>query len=152
MKKALCILFTVIVLSSCSSNQSIENVTIAGKINNNSEYNGGANPPQELLDALAIYNPSANQLFYVRNAINYAPFTAAITSFSTDVNGNYSLNLPVGTYAIVCKDKYEFEQNQLATADCIYLQQPDGILTVVSAPQVYDWSYTAKANVCVPHP
>ncbi len=152
MKKALSILFTVIVLSSCSSNPANVPVTIAGKINNNSEYNGGPPPPQEVLDALAVYSPSANQLFYVRNAINYAPFSPTISSFSTDANGNYSLNLPVGSYAIISRDKYEFEQNQMATLDCIYLQQPDYIMTVVSTPQAYDWSYTAKANVCMPHP
>jgi hypothetical protein len=125
---------------------------IAGKIDNNSEYNGGPPPPQELLDALAVYHPSANQLFYVRNAANYAPFTPIITTFTTDATGTYSLNLPLGTYAIVSQDKYDFEQNVLATADCVYLQQPDYLLTVVSTPQLYNWSYTAKANVCVPHP
>lgn len=152
MKKALYFLVTIAILSSCSTSQPIESVTVAGKIMNNSEYNGGAPPPQELLDALAVYQWSANQLFYVRNAVNYAPFTPAITSFTTDANGHYSLNLPVGSYAIICQEKYEFEQNLLATADCVYLQQPDAVITVESTPQLYDWSYTAKANLCSLHP
>lgn len=152
MKKALLIVLMVAVFSSCTSTTSSVTMTISGKIDNNSEYNGGAPPPQELLDALAVYHSSANQLFYVRNATNYAPFTPIVTTFTTDANGNYSLNLPVGTYAIVSQEKYDFEQNVLATADCIYLQQPDYLLEVVSSPQLYDWSYTAKANVCVPHP
>lgn len=152
MKKIIHILLAVIILSSCTSNTTSDTINITGKINNNSEYNGGAPPPQEVLDALAVYNPSANQLFYVRNAANYAPFTQVITSFTTDANGNYSLNLPVGSYAILCKDKYDFEQNQMATADCFYLQQPDKILNVVNTLQIYNWSYTAKANVCTPHP
>jgi hypothetical protein len=152
MKKALLILLLVAAFSSCTSNTSSVNMTIAGKINNNSEYNGGPPPPQELLDALAVYHPSANQLFYVRNAANYTPFTPTINTFTTDANGNYSVNLPVGTYAIISKEKYDFEQNVMATADCIYLQQPDYIMTVLNTAQVYDWSYTAKANVCVPHP
>jgi hypothetical protein len=152
MKKVIGLLFFLMVLNSCSSSQSIEYLAVAGKIHNNSEYNGGPPPPQELLDALAVYNPSANQLFYVRNAANYAPFTTILTSFTTDAAGNYSLNLPVGTYAVLCKEKYEFEQHPMATVDCSYLQQPDFILTVVDTPQNYDWSYTAKANVCLPHP
>ncbi len=152
MKKIIHILLVVIILSSCTSNTTSDTINITGKINNNSEYNGGAPPPQEVLDALAVYNPSANQLFYVRNAANYAPFTQVITSFTTDANGNYSLNLPVGSYAILCKDKYDFEQNQMATVDCFYLQQPDKILNVVNTLKIYNWSYTAKANVCTPHP
>jgi len=152
MKKTLGILLMVVVLSSCTSNTASVTMTIAGKIDNNSEYNGGPPPPQELLDALAVYHPSANQLFYVRNAANYVPFSPTISTFTTDAAGNYSLNLPVGNYAIVSQEKYDFEQNALATADCVYLQQPDYLLTVVSTPQLYNWSYTAKANVCVPHP
>lgn len=152
MKNTIRILLMIALFSSCTSTTSSVTMTIAGKIDNNSEYDGGPPPPQELLDALAVYHASANQLFYVRNAANYAPFTPIITSFSTDANGNYALNLPVGTYAIVSQAKYDFEQNALASADCIYLQQPDYVLQVTSSPQLYDWSYTAKANICVPHP
>ncbi len=152
MKKIAPYILIALILSSCTSSTSNVNITIEGKINNNSEYNGGSPPPQEILDALAVYNPSANQLFYVRNAANYAPYSQIITSFTTDANGDYMLNLPIGSYAIISKDKYDFEQNPMATADCTYLQQPDKILNVVSTPQIYNWSYTAKANVCVPHP
>lgn len=152
MIKIIRIIVIVLIVSSCTTSTSSINMNITGKIYNNSEYNGGPPPPQEILDALAVYNLSPNQLFYVRNAANYAPYTQIITSFTTDANGNYSLNLPVGSYAIISKDKYDFEQNPMATTDCIYIQQPDKILNVVSTPQIYNWSYTAKANVCVPHP
>jgi hypothetical protein len=140
MIKTIRILAIVLIACSCTTTTSSININVAGKIYNNSEYNGGPPPPQEILDALAVYHLSANQLFYVRNTTNYAPYTQIITSFTTDA------------YAIISKDKYDFEQNSMATTDCIYLQQPDKILNVVSIPQIYNWSYTAKANVCVPHP
>jgi hypothetical protein len=153
MKKEICylLLFTFL-LNACSSSSSRESQLIIGTITNNSEYKGGANPPQEILDMLAVYHPSANQNFYIRNATNYAPFTNTIDSFTTDTNGNYSISLPVGSYGVIGQEKYEFEQNPLADVDCEYLQTPDFILTVVSNQQVYVSQYTDKLNYCLAPP
>lgn len=141
-------LFVTFLLIGCSSS-SIQNQTLTGHIENNSEYRGGANPPQFILDGLAIYYASANQNFYVRNATNYSPFTTVITTFSTDANGNFSINLPSGNYAVICQEKYDFEQHPQATAICSYLQEPDFTITVfdVNEPN-YSYQYTNKANFC----
>lgn len=153
MKKeiSLFVLF-ILLLNACSSDSSQQNQLITGKITNNSEYKGGANPPQEILDALALYKPSANQNFYIRNASGYAPFTSIIGSFTTDNNGNYTITLPVGTYGIIGPEKYAFEQNPLANGSCEYLQSPDFILTVVEGQVVYVSQYTDKANYCLGYP
>lgn len=142
----------VLLLSSCSDSTSNQHQTIAGKIQNNSEYKGGANPPQEILDALALYKPSANQTFYVRSATNYTPFTPFVTQFTTDADGNYSISLAVGSYAVIGQEKYNFEHHPLATPSCTYLQEPDFILTVTDNPPFYDSSFTDKVNYCLGYP
>jgi len=153
MKKEICyLLFFTFLLNACSSSSSRESQLITGTITNNSEYKGGANPPQEILDALAVYHPSANQSFYIRYATNYAPFTNIVNSFTTDNNGNYSILLPIGSYGVIGQEKYDFEQNPLADANCGYLQTPDFILTVVSSQQAYVSQYTDKLNNCLAPP
>lgn len=146
------LLFLAFLLNACSNSSSQQNQLVIGKITNNSEYKGGANPPQEILDSLAIYRPSANQNFYIRNATNYAPFTNITGSFTTDIDGNYSITLPVGTYGIFGQEKYEFEQNPYADISCGYLQVPDFTLTVVANQDIYISQFTNKANYCIAHP
>ena len=152
MKKICFLLFFTFLLKSCSSSSSQQSQLVTGNITNNSEYKGGANPPQEILDALAIYSPSANQNFYIRNASNYAPFSNIIGTFTTDNGGNYTTTLPVGSYAIIGQEKYDFEQNPLADVNCDYLQVPDFTLTIVSNQANYISQYTDKANYCLAHP
>jgi hypothetical protein len=144
--------FVFIFLNSCSSSSALQNENISGRISNNSDYKGGANPPQFILDALAVFRPSANQLFYVRNAQSYAPFSTVITSFRTDANGEYTLSLPAGDYAIISQEKYDFEQNPYATAACEYLQQPDFVINVTTKQQNYSSQFTSKANYCLGYP
>jgi hypothetical protein len=146
-KKLFLFAFVAFMFLGCSST-SVQNQTITGYIENNREYRGGANPPQFLLQELAIYKSSANQMFFIRDAINYEPFTPIITSFSTDAFGNYILNIPVGSYAVICQDKYDFEQHQQVNSNCNYLQEPDFILTVIENQQNYFNQYTNKANYC----
>ncbi len=141
------ILLLVIALQSCSE-QASTTQAITGHIDNNSEYRGGANPPDFLLAQLAVYHPSANQTFYVRDANNYLPFSTVITTFVTDANGDYTLNLPQGNYAVIGQDKYDFEQNPQATPGCDYLAQPDFTLNVVSGQGVYSSQFTLKRNNC----
>jgi hypothetical protein len=152
MKKICFLLFFVFLLNACSSSSSQQSQLVIGTISNNSEYKGGANPPQEILDALAIYSPSANQTFYIRNALNYNPFTPIIGTITTDNNGNYSASLPVGSYAIISQEKYDFEQNPLADVNCGYLQVPDFTLTIVANQVNYNSQYTDKVNYCLALP
>ncbi|MCZ8197502.1 MAG: hypothetical protein O9267_07840 [Flavobacterium sp.] len=136
----------------CSSTSETKNQIVNGFIKNNSEYIGGANPPESLLEGLAIYQPSANQHFYVRNLANYAPFTPFVTSFTTDANGNYNINLPVGNYAIIGQEKHDFELNPYALSSCEYIQTPDFILNVTSNQSNYTSQFTRKANYCLGYP
>jgi hypothetical protein len=108
MKTLQIILLSFVIFSCSTNNVSVQNVS--GNIENNSEYFGGANPPQFIIDDLQVFQPSANQLFYVRNALNYAPYTPTISNFTTNANGGYILSLPTGNYAIISKERYDYEK------------------------------------------
>ncbi len=149
--KTLQLILISIVIFSCSTNSvSIQNIT--GTIQNNSDYLGGANPPQFIIDELQVYKPSSNQVFYVRNAVNYAPYTETITSFTTDDLGNFGLNLLSGNYAIISKEKYDIEQNPIVAKDCEFLKTPDFFLNITSNQHYYTNQYTRKLNYCLPPP
>jgi hypothetical protein len=150
MKTIQLILFSIIIFSCSTNNVSVQNIT--GTIENNSEYFGGANPPQFIIDDLQVYQPSANQIFYVRNALNYAPYTTTLTSFITNANGNYVLNLPTGNYAIISKERYDYEQNLIVSKDCEFLKTPDFLLTILPNQNFYTNQYTRKLNYCLPPP
>lgn len=145
------LVFTSVFLISCSSSSNI-NQNISGRITNNSEYKGGANPPEWLLDELAVFRPSANQIFHVRNLRSYEPFTRIITRFTTNENGEYSLSIPAGEYAVISQEKYEFEQNPYATRECEYLREPDFVLTITETQTNYTSQFTSKANYCLGYP
>ena len=149
MKKTICLLLIIFFGYACSSNSASQDQVVQGKIQNNSEYESGANPSPEILAALAIYKPTANQTFYVRSAANYAPFTPVLYTFTTNANGNFTTTLPIGTYAVLGQKKYTFEQNPLANAGCAYLHEPDFLLTVVANPPTYLSVFTEKANYCL---
>ena len=152
MRKLNIVFLTVIFAFGCSSSSETKNQPINGHIENNSEYVGGANPPESILEELELYQPSDNQNFYVRNLANYAPFTPFITSFTTDANGNYNINLPIGNYAIICQEKHDFELNPYALSSCEYIQTPDFILNVTSNQSNYSSQFTRKANYCLGYP
>jgi hypothetical protein len=150
MKNLQIILFSFLIFSCSTSSTTNQNIT--GKIENNSDYFGGANPPQFIIDELQVYKPTSNELFYVRNALNYAPYTPTITSFITNATGNYVLNLPAGNYAITSEEKYEYEQNPIVPTDCDFLKTPDFFLTISPNQQNYSNQYTRKLNYCLPLP
>lgn len=152
MKKTIIILLHTLFILACSSSSETKNQTVNGHVENNSEYIGGANPPETILEELEIYKPSINQHFYVRNLANYAPFTPFVTSFITDTNGNFNINLPIGNYAIICQEKHDFELNPYALSSCEYIQSPDFILNVTSNQSNYSSQFTRKANYCLGYP
>lgn len=148
MKTTLFAILASWILGSCST-ASTDSGMIAGHIENNSEYRGGANPPESLIQELLIYKPSGNQVFYIRDAVNYQPFSPIIDTFTTDALGNYQLALAPGMYAVIGQEKYDFEQNPIATTDCSYLAEPDFVLQVTSGQNDYTSQYTLKRNHCL---
>jgi hypothetical protein len=76
-------------------------VTVKGKLTQTSQYCGGARPTEEVLKEAATPKPYANKVFYVRVGKTNSLNGEVITSFTTDVNGEYSFQITPGTYSIV---------------------------------------------------
>jgi len=145
MKKLFLIAAITFQFYSCNTAKTIpSNVTISGHIENNQQYIGGARPPEELLEKLAIYYPSSEQLFYVRNSNN-----ELITSFKTDSNGNYSLQLPNGTYGVFRQEKQEYKQSKTSKPKCDWVNIPDFTLTITEKQSDYSNQYTIDRNFCL---
>ena len=124
MKKSITFVYLLIaiIFQSCSNSDENSNIEIIGNLKNNSEYQGGAAPPQSLLDQLAIYNNSVNQTFYVRSGSQNTPFTPILTSFTTDANGDFNLNLPVGIYSVITQRKFHYEQTLNSDSTCEWIR------------------------------
>lgn len=76
-------------------------VTVKGKLTQTSPYCGGARPSEEVLKEAATPKPYANKVFYVRKGKTNSKKAEVITSFTTDVNGEYSFQITPGTYSII---------------------------------------------------
>jgi hypothetical protein len=108
------LLLLILLMQSCiPTGNPVPVPTIVGLIENNQSYCGGAAPPQELLDELAIFHASANQTFYIRKGNFNTPFTPVYKTFTTDALGNYSVQLPAGNYAVISEEKYFTELFQI---------------------------------------
>ncbi|WP_395052763.1 hypothetical protein [Flavobacterium sp.] len=149
MKKYILLFLISIVFGCSSSNYTTSNQAITGNIQYNKEYEGGAAPPQELLDELAIYKFSSNETYYVRTGINNIPFTPIYTTFTTDLNGNFKVKLPIGNYCVMTQKRYLYEQSLNSTTDCQWINSSDFNLNVTSTNQPQEIIFTDTRNNCL---
>ena len=148
------LLLLILLMQSCiPTGNPVPAPTKVGLIENNQSYCGGAAPPQELLDELAIFHASANQTFYIRKGNSNTPFTPVYKTFTTDALGNYSVQLPAGNYAVISEEKYFTESISDIDSTCDYLKTPDFNFVVTSiAQQTYNKQFTKTCNyVCMPY-
>ncbi len=143
--------FAILVFHACLPTASTS-FLVKGTIEYNSNYCGGAAPPQELLDELAIYRNAVNEKYYIRKGNTNTPFTPVFSSFTTDSSGNYSVYLPIGNYAVISQEKYNMEQGEISDSSCTYLLTPDFTITVTNASnQIHNKKYTKTCSyVCSP--
>jgi hypothetical protein len=146
------LILTIVFFAMSCSTTSVSLQNISGNIENNSDYLGGANPPQEVLDNIAVYHPSENQTFYVRTGNVNVPFSPITTSFTTDSNGNYSTTLPPGIYTVISQLKYNYETTSPNAVTCDWLKNPDFVLIVTPTQTSYSNQYTIHLNYCEPLP
>lgn len=139
-------LISSLFINACVPIGNTVNITVNGNIENNSDYCGGAAPPQDLLDQLAMYHPSAMQKFYVRQGSVAMPFTPVYTFFTTDSLGNYTISLPAGQYTVISEEKYLTESNAAIDSSCTYLHTPDFSLNIQASQTAYTNSYTITCN------
>ena len=76
-------------------------VTISGTVYEIHQYCGGANPSEEILEAVRRPRPLANYELYVRAGPANALASPVVLKFSSDANGNFQIALPEGDYCII---------------------------------------------------
>ena len=81
--------------------------SITGTLLQTSSYCGGAKPTQEILDRFATPKPYPNKTFSIRKGSKNNICNKIIKKFITDCNGNFSFNLPKGTYSIIVEEQVE---------------------------------------------
>lgn len=122
------------------------NLQVSGSVQNNSQYCGGAAPPEFLLDSLAVYHTTANEKFYVRHGLTAAPFTTVNKTFTTDASGKYSLQVPAGDYTLISEEKYLTESIAGIDSSCSYLHSADFTISVSSTNLNFTNSFTKTCN------
>lgn len=79
--------------------------TVCGKVVQTSDYCGGANPSEEILEFLRKEKPFPDKEVFVRagnvNAINQT----ILQKFTTDLEGNFKISLPPGDYCFIDESK-----------------------------------------------
>lgn len=78
--------------------------TISGKVVQTSDYCGGANPSEEILEFLRKEKPFPNKEVFVR-AGNVNAIKQTILKFTTDAEGNFKISLPPGDYCFIDDSK-----------------------------------------------
>lgn len=76
-------------------------VTISGTVYEIHQYCGGANPSEEILEAVRRPRPLANYELYVRAGSANALASLVVLKFSSDANGNFQIELPQGEYCVI---------------------------------------------------
>ena len=84
-----------------SAAQGERRVQISGTVFETRQYCGGANPSEEILEAMRRPRPLANYEMYVRASSVNALASPVLLKFTTDANGNFQIALAEGEYCIL---------------------------------------------------
>lgn len=79
--------------------------TISGKVTQSSQYCGGAEPDPEILQQMNAKQKYAGKKFYIRKDTLNSSKKPIELSFTSDANGNFSFQLPPGTYMILLEEQ-----------------------------------------------
>lgn len=155
MKNLIVLVIACFFVQSCKKEDAIELLApkfkISGHIYNNSNYCGGANPPEELLIYLNTERPTANAKFYIRKGTINKPNTTIYKIISTDSDGLFSSNLPKGKYVAITDEKFNLESNPLM-AGCEWLTKPDFKIIVSEENTNLQAHFTLYCNPCLGTP
>jgi hypothetical protein len=104
--KFLIILFCVNIFS-LEINAKKKKFMVSGSITQTSSYCGGAAPPQDMLDRLAMPQSFPNCTFYIRKSKSNS-FLIPTQKVTTDSNGNLKINLAPGNYCLILENKLKY--------------------------------------------
>ncbi len=107
---------------------------LSGNVTYTSDYCGGAEPPETLLQELAKPRPYAGKKFYIRGGETNNLKSKILYTVVTDSLGNYSINLPVGNYCMI--DEYRKDSTFIGA---LLNNTPESGLYVTDKQCVKDW-------------
>lgn len=133
-------------------------VLFKGKVSYTAQYCGGAAPSQEMLDEMAKEKPYANSVLCVKTLSETdLKSKPVITKVTTDENGNFSVVLDKGKYALVTEDKtQDFSKGIMAkfgnSSNCISWQNtPDMTFTIAKKSKIVtNLRFDRQCNPCTP--
>ncbi len=115
---------------------------ISGKVTQTFNYCGGAAPPKQILDKLAIPVPYSGKKFYIRAGKSNNLRSRIVSSFITGKDGEFSIRLSPGIYSIIQEEQLKKikasdynKTNQQIDEKCLYewWMKPYYILNVKNA-------------------
>ena len=78
---------------------------VSGKVIQTNEYCGGANPSEEIIEALRKEKPLPDKRLFVRAGTLNKITRPVLQSFTTDAEGNFEISLPPGDYCVIEEGK-----------------------------------------------
>lgn len=85
--------------------KTLKTYIVSGKVTQTFAYCGGAAPPKQILDKLAIPVAYVGKKFYIRAGKTNNTKARIVTSFTTGNDGEYSFRLSPGTYSILLEEQ-----------------------------------------------
>lgn len=79
----------------------LHQVTLSGTVTETRQYCGGANPSEEILEALRQPRPLAHHKLYLRRGSTNALANPVLLEISTDADGKFQIALPEGEYCMI---------------------------------------------------
>lgn len=157
------LLFFALLSSSCSKHHKpivekgsdiiVKVYTLSGKIAHTRSYCAGIAPPPGALDKQKIPQPYANRTLFVKQGTGDWASKAIFHKFSTDENGNFSVELPQGDYGIFIESKIaeydnKYAQGQGKDSCAKWRSKPDITWKIEKNAKNQSFSFHTYCNPC----
>lgn len=157
-KQSILLLVTALLFTACSTTKnsaqtnntdSSSNDEITLKIEYTSNYCGGANPPDELIQKLKTPKKYSEMEIYLSRKDN---LSGDLTKLKTDENGEVSTSLNTGTYYLFMPEKKNIELKEGGEAESCekWKNTPNGEFTVKLDSNEVAISITKTCDTCGP--
>ncbi|MBI3501287.1 MAG: prealbumin-like fold domain-containing protein [Bacteroidetes bacterium] len=98
-------------------------VAVSGTVTQTFPYCGGARPTKEVMDAISQSKPYSGKKFHVIKGETNTASHKIILSFTTDSAGNFSFQLPAGTYSILLDEQVAAPDSKKYTSQFVKMDE-----------------------------
>lgn len=126
------------------SNQNKKTFRLSGNVTYTSDYCGGVQPPNSLLEQLATPTPYAGKTFYLRAGEKNNLQKPILYTVITDTLGNYAIDLPIGNYCMI--DEFRKDSSFMKA---VYKEDPYNYLQVNDQECLQNWFNGCYYNVAI---